>query len=208
MLNSTPESIALKAKLQKIRKKAGTAMGTHVVYFMCAINQDTSQRFRDFCLQAINNGKATELIIHMSSTGGSLHEGFTLHYFLKSLPVKVTVTNSGSVESSAVIAYLGGSRRLVSANARFVFHPWTWDFGAGGKYIPAIKEALHSLEADAARFISVVNEATKGAKTSFDVKSSELAAKVIDAKASVEHGIAHEIEESATPPGSVLWWVN
>jgi len=158
-------------------------------------------------LRAIND-KADELIIHMSSTGGGLHEGFTLHHFLKSLPVKVTVTNAGSVESSAVIVYLGGHKRLVSANARFVFHPWTWDFGAGGRYIPVIREALHSLEADAARYRSLVAEATKDAKTPFDVKSSETVAKIIDAKASIEHGIAHEIKESATPLGSVLWWIN
>lgn len=183
-------------------------MAIHVVHFMCAISANTAQKLRDCCLQAINNGKATELIIHLSSTGGSLHEGFTLHHFLKSLPVDVTVTNAGSVESSAVIAYLGGKKRLVSPNARFVFHPWTWDFGSGGRHVPVIREALHSLEADMARFISVVGEATKGAKTPFDVRSAETAAKVIDAKASIEHGVAHDIKESATPPGSVLWWVN
>lgn len=185
-------------------------MAIHVIHFMCSINQQTGQTLREFCLSAINNkdNKADELIIHMSSTGGSLHEGFTLHHFLKSLPVKVTVTNAGSIESSAVIVYLGGHKRLVSANARFVFHPWTWDFGAGGRYIPAIKEALHSLEADVTRYRFLVAEATKGAKMPFDVKSSEDVAKVIDASASIEHGIAHEIKESTTPAGSILWWVN
>jgi len=122
--------------------------------------------------------------------------------------VNVTATNAGSVESAAVIVYLGATQRLVSANARFVFHPWTWDFGAGGRYIPVIREALHTLEADMARYVSVVAEATKGAKTPFDVKSSETVAKVIDAKMSIEHGIAHAIKDSVTPPGSVLWWVN
>jgi len=183
-------------------------MTVHVVYFMCGITPKTAQDFRSCCLDAINNGKASELLIHMSSTGGNLHEGFTLYHFLKSLPVKVTVTNAGSVESSAVIAYLGGRERFVSANARFVFHPWTWDFGAGARYIPTIKEALHSLEADMARYVLVVEEATKEATTPFDVKSSETVAKVISAMAAVDHGIAHEIKEPATPPGAVLWWVN
>src|SRR4029077_3442197 len=138
-------------------------MAVHAVYFMCRINPQTSQDFRDVCLQAINSGKASELIVHFSSTGGSLSEGFALYHFLKSLPVNVTVTNGGSVESSAVIAYLGGKKRLVSSNARFVFHPWTWNFGNRDVFVPEIREALHSLEADMERFVLLVSDVTKGA---------------------------------------------
>jgi ATP-dependent Clp protease, protease subunit len=183
-------------------------MSIHVIHFMCGISIKTATDLRATCLDAVRNGSATELVIHMSSTGGSLHEGFTLYHFFKSLPVKVTITNAGSVESAGVMAYLGGHKRLVSANARFVFHPWTWDFGAGPRHIPAIREALHSLEADMARFVSVVAEATGGAKSQFDVKSSETAAKVVDAQKALEHGIAHEIRESTTPTGAKMWWIN
>jgi ATP-dependent Clp protease, protease subunit len=182
-------------------------MTVNVVYFLCNVNAQTCQDFRGICLRAVHEHKVKELLIHISSTGGSIHEGFTLYHFLRSLPVKVTVTNAGSVESAAVLMYLGGHLRLVSSHARFVFHPWTWGFGEGQRSIPTIKEALHSLEEDLQRFGSIVAEATKGAKAPFDVKATETAANVVDAKEAIAHGIAHEIKESTTPAGAHIWWV-
>ena len=182
-------------------------MSIHVVYFMVGINADTGNKLRNCCLSAVHSGKASELVVHISSVGGGLHEAFTLYHFLKSLPVKVTTTNAGSVESSAVIMYLGGHHRIASSTGRFVFHPWTWDFGAGGQHIPVIEEALHSLKADMERFVEVFTQGTAGAKQPFDVRPSFTAAQAVDAKGALAHGIAHEIKEPVTPPGAVTWWV-
>ena len=164
--------------------------------------------FQNVCLRAIHESKATELLIHISSVGGGLHQGFTLYHFLKSIPVKTTVTNAGSIESAAVLFYLGGNIRLVSPMARFAFHPWTWDFGAGPRQIPVIKEALHSLEADMDRFVNMVETATKGAAKTFDVRSTFTTAVALDAKAAIEYGVANEVKDSVTPTGCPIWWIN
>jgi ATP-dependent Clp protease protease subunit len=180
----------------------------HVIYFMTALNHATSAVFRKQCLEAINNQGATELIVHISSQGGSLHEAFTLYQFLKSLPVKVTTTNAGAVESAAVMFYLGGHHRTVSPAARFVFHPWTWTFGEGGHFVHVIREALHSLETDMDRFVEMFDKGTAGAAQPFDLRSSFHAAKTVNAGDAIKHGIADEVKESTTPLGAVIWWVN
>jgi hypothetical protein len=58
------------------------------------------------------------------------------------------------------------------------------------------------------RFTDLIGEATKDAKAPFDVSSTFYNAKIVDPRASVEHGMAHEIQEASTPVGSILWWVN
>jgi ATP-dependent protease ClpP protease subunit len=127
---------------------------------------------------------------------------------LKSLPVKVTVNNAGSIESAAVIADLGSSVRVVSPVGRFVFHPWNLDFGAGPRFIPQVKEALHSLEIDQERYKTIFDKTTQAAKTPFDLSPSFNAAMIVNADSAIEHGIAQEIKEPATPSGAVLRWVN
>ena len=59
-----------------------------------------TERFRDCCLEAIDQG-ATSLLLILSTCGGSTNFGFTLYTFLKSLPVPLCAINAGNIESMA-----------------------------------------------------------------------------------------------------------
>jgi ATP-dependent Clp protease protease subunit len=70
-------------------------MTQHIVHFHCQIDQSTSERFRDQCLAAVDQG-ASRLLLNMSTSGGSTNFGFTIYTFLKSLPVPLMAINAGN----------------------------------------------------------------------------------------------------------------
>ena len=65
--------------------------------------------------------------IHLlfQSSGGSVGDGVFLYNLFKSLPIRLTIYNVGSVCSIAVVAYMGAARRLVSPRATFMIHRTT-----------------------------------------------------------------------------------
>lgn len=93
-------------------------MTEHVIHFHCQIDQGTSERFRDCCLDAIDEG-ASSLLLNLSTTGGSSNFGFTLYTFLKALPVPLCAINAGNIESMGIIMFLAANRRITTPHSRF-----------------------------------------------------------------------------------------
>ncbi len=65
------------------------------------MNVITTERIRDTCVQALQQG-ATSIDLRLSSEGGLNTYSFTLYNFLRSLAVPLTVPNMGTVESMAI----------------------------------------------------------------------------------------------------------
>lgn len=97
-------------------------MTTHVIYFTGNINAPSVGAFQGSCLQALHQG-ATQLVVHISTEGGSTTYGFTMYNFIRSLPVPVHMHNIGSVESMGNVVFLAADQRSASPNSRFIFHP-------------------------------------------------------------------------------------
>ncbi len=66
----------------------------------------------------------TEVVLLISSPGGSVFHGLSAYNYLKGLPIKVTTHNFGSVDSIGVVLYCGGSERFSVPQARFLFPSW------------------------------------------------------------------------------------
>ena len=185
-------------------------MALHVVHFVRPINEGTCNGLIQACLGAIKQG-ASELRLHISSTGGSTVYGFTLYHFLKSLPIKVTAHNMGSVESMAILVYLAASTRTAEQRSRFLIHPLTWTVTAAME-MPhrQLREWVASLDNDVQRYVDLFQETTQRAKQPFDIQNA-LAGNtpaVLEAPAVVEAAIAHELTTTTLPSDAIIWWVN
>ncbi len=143
-------------------------MSEHIVHFHCQIDQGTTERFRDNCLEAIEKG-ADSLMLNLSTVGGSTNFGFTLYTFIKSLPVPVRAVNAGNIESMGIVMYLAASDRTTTPHSRFLIHPMNWYFGQKSVDHSRLREYLSSLDNDVARYVEIYVKETAGAATQLDI---------------------------------------
>ena len=170
-------------------------MTEHIVHFHCQIDQGTTERFRDCCLEAIDQG-ASSLLLNLSTIGGSTNFGFTLYTFLKSLPVPLCAINAGNVESMGIIMFLAANHRITAPHSRFLIHPMNWYFSQNSVDHQRLREYLSSLDNDLARYVKIYEIETAEADTQLDIfKCLSAEEKVIAAHESLAYGIAHEVKQ-------------
>src|SRR5690348_7377519 len=78
------------------------------------------------------------------STGGMIGDGVSLYNFFCSLPIELHLYNTGSVQSIAVLAYLGAKHRHTSAHATFMIHKshFPAQLGTNACKMKALSDAL------------------------------------------------------------------
>jgi ATP-dependent Clp protease, protease subunit len=168
--------------------------------FVGGIDQDGSQRIVNALTTASLNA-VQQVHLAFQSLGGGIGEGIFLYNLLRTLPFDLTVYNSGSVASIAVIAYLGAKRRVISPHASFMIHrTQTTTQAANTQTIKAFAESAvlfdHNIEAILREHIRMPDEKWK----QFD--NNDL---WFSAKDAVNCGIAHEIGEFTPPPGAKVF---
>ena len=140
----------------------------YLIHYTHPINGYYVGQLIDRINQALaNNPSAIE--VHFSSQGGSLHDGFTLYNYLRSVPFPVHMHNIGSVESIAVIAFLAAGSRTACEYSRFLLHGLNWTYGAGTYAHGSINEHALSLDFYAKAYVQAFNERTEAAQEPVDV---------------------------------------
>jgi ATP-dependent Clp endopeptidase proteolytic subunit ClpP len=95
------------------------------------------------------NSGAEELVVHINSPGGDVHEGFAIHDILSTSGKKITTIIEGMCASIATIVALAGSTREMTEHSTFFIHNAFG--GAMGdaeelqKYTNAVKEATDKI---------------------------------------------------------------
>lgn len=161
------------------------------IHFMGDVNNNSVEVLRNQLLFAISNS-ANEIILYISSTGGSLHAGFTAYEYIKSSPIPITVINMGTVESIAVIMYLAAQQRLATPDSKFLLHSFTWTFSSQTVNYIQLTEALRSLDFDQKRYCNIFMEQTSQAKNPMDIlKCLTSDPAMLDTKSALSAGIIH-----------------
>ena len=147
-------------------------MGTHVIHFYGPITPGSVQELRNVTLATIHQQQqaASEILLLLSSEGGNITAGFTAYHFLQSLPVPLTIHNTGNVESMGVIMLLAGTTRLSVACGKFAIHAMHWGFGNAPVDHNRLLEYGDSLNFDLERYSRIFKERTSGAQKPIDVK--------------------------------------
>ena len=183
-------------------------MSRHIVHFHCQIDQGTSERFRNTCLDAIQQG-ATSLCLNLSTTGGSTSFGFTLYTFLKSLAVPITAINAGNIESMGIVMFLAAGERITTPHSRYLIHPMNWYFSQSSVDHSRLREYLSSLNNDLERYVKIFELETAKAAKKLDIfKCLSAEEMVIPADESLAYGIAHRLEQVVFPLDAVHWKVS
>jgi ATP-dependent protease ClpP protease subunit len=152
---------------------------------------------------------ATEIRLQFWSDGGNNAAAFGLYNFLRSLPVPLTTHSTGNVESSAVIVFLAGSKRLACSSSRFLIHGLHWGFDAGQVDHQRLREYVASLDNDMERYATIFDERTGDAAERIDVRKHLLGEELlVPSHQAVAAGFVDAVAEAETPQDAVNWWVN
>ena len=141
----------------------------------------------------------TELVMLISSPGGSVFHGLSAYNYLKGLPIKVTTHNFGSVDSIGVVLYCGGSERFSVPQARFLLHGVSATFRKESLEEQQLDERLKGLKIDMANIARVI-AATTG-KTEQQVTKAMLDRTTLDPEQAKAWGLVHEIKSELFEAG-------
>src|SRR6185312_12827678 len=98
------------------------------------------------------------LHVMLSTPGGSVFHGLSIHNLLRGAPVPVSTYNFGSVDSIGVVIFCAGSERVCVPHARFLIHNVSFalpgNMPMDGKQLEEKLKLLNSDHGNIARVIS------------------------------------------------------
>jgi ATP-dependent protease ClpP protease subunit len=148
----------------------------------------------------INQGEK-EIYILLSSSGGMVAAGVTLHNYIRSLPVKVIMHNIGLVDSVANVVFLAGSERYAVPHSSFLFHGVGFDITQQTRFEEKqLKERILSIDRDQGLIGEIIAE---NSKLSLDqVKKMFLEAKTLTPTEAKSVDLIQAIKEARIPSGA------
>ena len=175
-------------------------MNTTYVSFSAEINAQTTEALLGVCADLAN--KKTDVVYLMLSTpGGNVMSGLTIHNFLRSMPFKLITHNIGNVDSIGNVIFLAGEERYSCPNATFMFHGVGFDIMQPTRFEEKLlRERLTSLQADQKRIADVITQRTK--ITPDEAEKMFLEAVTRDPHYAKANGIVHDIREVKVPVGT------
>ena len=149
---------------------------------------------------AVNNGY-DEIYLCFSSTGGFVADGIYLYNHIRSLPIKVTIHNIGTVASIATATYVAASVRPCSEHGVFMMHPT--EMPQQNNMRPeTLQSLLDAALADDKRTENILRQRTS-------IPAETLAARRfrevhITPQEAVEFGLSDAVRDFALPKGNEI----
>jgi len=157
--------------------------------------------------EIVNKEKPDVLYFLFASNGGNVDSGIVLYNFLKSLPVKVVMHNTGVIDSIANVIFMAGSERYAAKHSSFLFH------GIGAGFAPnvrltvkQVRERVSGLESDENKIAGILCENSK--LTREQVTKYFDSGEAVSVDFAKTHGVIHEIKDPSVPKGAPLMTVN
>ncbi len=170
--------------------------------FFDAIDPPKVNKFIQFCSDAINNYNPDELYIFMSSGGGDVDSGFVLYNYLTALTgkIRITVHNTGNIDSIANVIFMAGQTRYAAPNAAFLFHGVAMNCN-GAFTRTMLTETLSRCIGMENRISQTISSKSKLTDAEIEILFKQGEGK--DVHFALEKEIIHEIRVPSVPQGAV-----
>jgi len=178
------------------------AQNTAYIKFFAGVDQASVNALMSAVEQKLREG-VNEIVLLLSSPGGSVFHGLSAYNFLKGIPARVVTHNFGSVDSMGVVLLCAGDRRLSVPHARFLLHGVQANFPQGAALEEKqLEERLKGLQIDIENIAGVI-AATTG-RSEKQVAKDMLNRTTLNPEQAVQYGLVHEIKEELLPAGAEL----
>lgn len=170
------------------------------VSFTAEINPHTTSVLINLMSQLVNSG-VKQIVLLLSTPGGSVMHGLTLYNTLRGFPIELTTHNVGNVDSIGNAVFLAGSKRIASPHSTFMFHGVGFDIGAPVRLDRKIlQERLDSLIADEQRIGDVIADRTRLSSAEISELFTEMKTK--DASYALTNGFVDSVQDLQLPGGA------
>jgi len=173
---------------------------TVYVSFSAEVNPTTCESLLKFAAQCATN-KIDEVILLLSTPGGSVMCGINVYNVLRSMPFDLTAYNVGSVNSAGNVIFLAAEKRYAVPHSTFLFHGVGFDVKAPERFEEKrLRERLDGLLADQKKLAAIITE-----RTHLNEKEAQALfrqAKTRDLDYAKDVGVIHDIREVKIPSGA------
>lgn len=130
------------------------------IRFMCPVIPQTATSLLKCVDQAVSIG-CDEINLMISSNGGSVFHGISIHNYLKGLNIPVVTYNFGTSDSIATVLFCAGDSRVCVPHARFLIHPVTMQLnGQVGLKDKDLEEFMKSVNIDTENIARIISDTT------------------------------------------------
>ncbi len=175
---------------------------TTYIKFFAGINANSINALMSTVDQKYREG-VQRFVILVSSPGGWVFHALSAYNFLAGMPVEVHTHNFGSVDSSALVLFVAGSKRYSVPDARFLIHPLTWQsqgpISCSGEQL---QEIVKSLQIDVDNVANAIARRTEKSKS--EILNAMAGRTTLNPEEAVKFGIVHEIKADLFPSGAEL----
>lgn len=171
---------------------------TTYIKLLAPINEASTQRLFSVVEQKVKQG-FKKIVLLLSTPGGSVLHGISIHNLLKGLPIEVVTHNFGSVDSIGVVIFCAGSKRYSVKDARFLLHPIS--AGINGNFErEKLQEILNGLDIDTENIASVISHTIS--KTKNEVISAISERTTLNPQKAKDFGLINEINNQLIAEGA------
>lgn len=181
---------------------SGPVQIPQVVYvsFSAEIVPQTSEALLGVCGKLAIQ-RVPEVVLLLSTFGGSVMHGLTLYNVLRGMPFSLTTHNVGAVNSIGNVVFLAGDKRYACPSATFMFHGVGFDIHQPTRLEEKnLRERLDGLQADQKKIGSVIADRTS--LTQEEIERLFLEASTKDTDYAKSKGLIDEVRDVSIPAGA------
>lgn len=166
-----------------------------------AITQVTGSKIIDAFTKVINKKSIEIIYFLLSSEGGDTNAGISLYHFLKGIPIKIIIHNTGAIDSIANIVFLAGEERYACDFSSFLLHGTGFNFSnfTGAMNTIFLQEKLSILMQEEKKISKILLDNTK--LTENEIKDFFINGRSVDPHYAKSKEIIHEIQNMILAPG-------
>ena len=144
-----------------------------------------------------------KLHLMISSPGGIVFHGISLHNFIKGAPVQIDTYNFGSVDSIGLVIFCAGTKRFSVPHARFLIHGVTMGISGSERLgEPELEERLKSLRIDEHNISKIIADTT--GKNQEEVEKDMRERITLNPEEALKYKLVHEIKSELFPANAEL----
>jgi ATP-dependent Clp protease protease subunit len=171
---------------------------TVYVNFHSGISEPVVNKLMAACVEVLGQAKPDAFYFLFASGGGAVDAGIVLYNFLRALPCKVIMHNTGAIDSIATVIFHAADERYAAPHASFLFHGVTWTFNQSQivhrNQIEEIRSVITEAENKIAKLISGRCQLTEE-----EIRILFLQGETKNAAFALEKGIIQKIFEPKIP---------
>lgn len=185
-----------------IKRAIGKGLNPVWIRFMAPVVPATVIPLFQTIDQAVANG-ADHIHLMISSPGGSVFHGLSVHNYLRGLKAQVSTYNFGSVDSIGVVIFCAGTNRICVPHARFLIHGVTLTVqGQVALDEKSLEEHLKGIKIDSENIAKVIADTCK--KTLKEVENDMLERVTLTPTQARDYGLVTKVEKELYS-GGVLY---